>query len=178
MDDCHATGFLGASGRGTPEYCGVHVDIVNRQAVFPCPPRQRSLRIRTLIDPALCSTLGKAMGGACGGYTAASKPIIDLLRQRSRPYLFSNSLPPVVAAASVAAFDVLDSAEGPRLLQRLRDNTKTFRCGCRFPFPLAAGRRARHARKTRACRAEMASLGFELRPGDHPIVPVMLGDAK
>ena len=127
VDDSHAVGFFGATGRGTPERFGVsdRVDIVT-------------------------GTLGKALGGASGGYTAARAEIVDILRQRSRPYLFSNSLAPSIAAAALAAFDLLsDSAE---LLDRLRDNTAYF-------------------------RAEMSARGFVLPESDHPIVPVMIGDA-
>ena len=127
VDDSHAVGFFGATGRGTPERFGVsdRVDIVT-------------------------GTLGKALGGASGGYTAARAEIVDILRQRSRPYLFSNSLAPSIAAAALAAFELLsDSAE---LLDRLRDNTAYF-------------------------RAEMSARGFVLPESDHPIVPVMIGDA-
>ena len=127
VDDSHAVGFFGATGRGTPERFGVsdRVDIVT-------------------------GTLGKALGGASGGYTAARAEVVDILRQRSRPYLFSNSLAPSIAAAALAAFDLLsDSAE---LLDRLRDNTAYF-------------------------RAEMSARGFVLPESDHPIVPVMIGDA-
>jgi glycine C-acetyltransferase len=129
VDDSHAVGFVGAGGRGTPEHCGVEgrIDI-------------------------LTGTLGKAMGGASGGYVAARREIVDLLRQRSRPYLFSNTLAPSIAAASLAVLDLLQSAEGAALRARVRDN------GTRF-------------------RREMTALGFELVPGTHPIIPVMLGDA-
>ncbi|MGP8035355.1 MAG: glycine C-acetyltransferase [Steroidobacteraceae bacterium] len=127
VDDSHATGFMGATGRGTPEHCGVasRVDI-------------------------LTSTLGKALGGASGGYVAAGAEVIEWLRQRSRPYLFSNSIPPVVAAASLAVLDLLEG--GTQLRAQLLDNTRFFRAGL-----------------TRA--------GFDLKPGEHPIIPVMLGDA-
>jgi glycine C-acetyltransferase len=127
VDDSHAVGFVGEGGKGTPERCGVmgRVDI-------------------------LTGTFGKALGGALGGYTAARAPIVDWLRQRSRPYLFSNSLPPVVAATTLAALDLVDA--GGELRARLRANTTRFREGL-----------------TRA--------GFTIVPGDHPIVPVMLGDA-
>ncbi len=129
VDDSHAVGFVGAGGRGTPEHCGVEgrIDI-------------------------LTGTLGKAMGGASGGYVAARREIVDLLRQRSRPYLFSNTLAPSIASASLAVLDLLQSAEGAALRARVRDN------GTRF-------------------RREMTALGFELVPGTHPIIPVMLGDA-
>lgn len=127
VDDSHATGFMGAGGRGTPEHCGVagRVDI-------------------------LTGTLGKALGGGTGGFTTARRPIVEWLRQRSRPYLFSNSLPPVAAAVSLR---VLDLIEGEReLRERLWENTRRFRGG-------------------------LERAGFELRPGAHPIIPVMLGDA-
>lgn len=128
VDDSHATGFVGDTGRGTPEHCGVmdRIDI-------------------------LTGTLGKALGGASGGYTAAKKPIIDLLRQKSRPYLFSNSLAPVIAATSITAIDMI--SENKDLLQRLKANTRYF-------------------------RTKMSELGFRLLPGEHPIIPIMLGDAK
>ncbi|WP_111732997.1 glycine C-acetyltransferase [Roseovarius amoyensis] len=129
VDDCHATGFVGASGRGSPEHCGVmgRVDI-------------------------LTGTLGKALGGASGGYTAASARVVDWLRQRSRPYLFSNTLAPVIAGASLKVFDLLDE-RGDDLRARLWDNAAHF-------------------------RARMGALGFELLPGEHAIVPVMLRDPK
>ncbi|MCZ4354459.1 glycine C-acetyltransferase [Roseovarius aestuarii] len=128
VDDCHATGFVGATGRGTPEHCGVldRVDI-------------------------LTGTLGKALGGASGGYTAASAPVVDWLRQRSRPYLFSNTLAPVIAAASLKVFDLLEN--GDDLRARLWDNAAYF-------------------------RGRMTDLGFELLPGEHAIIPVMLRDPK
>jgi glycine C-acetyltransferase len=128
VDDSHATGFMGASGRGTPEHCGVaaRVDI-------------------------LTGTLGKALGGGSGGYVAARKEVIELLRQRSRPYLFSNSIPPVVAAASLAVLELLEHS--PQLRTQLFDNTRFFREG-------------------------LARAGFNLKPGEHPIIPVMLGDAS
>ena len=129
VDDSHAVGFVGANGRGTPEHCGVveRIDIVT-------------------------GTLGKALGGASGGYTAGRKAIVELLRQRSRPYLFSNTLAPSIAAASLEVLRLLSSDEGARLRRRVRDN------GLRF-------------------RRAMTALGFELVPGEHPIIPVMLGDA-
>jgi glycine C-acetyltransferase len=99
----------------------------------------------------ITGTLGKALGGASGGFTSGRKEIIDLLRQRSRPYLFSNSIPPAIAAASIAALDLLRNST--TLIDRLRDNTKAF-------------------------RSQMAKLGFNLAPGEHPIVPIMLGDAS
>ncbi|MBL6946648.1 MAG: aminotransferase class I/II-fold pyridoxal phosphate-dependent enzyme, partial [Rhodospirillales bacterium] len=128
VDDSHAVGFLGNLGRGTPEYCGVdgRIDIIT-------------------------GTLGKALGGASGGYTAAHAEIVEWLRQRSRPYLFSNSLAPVIAATSLAALDLLES--GGELRQRLAKNSKRF-------------------------RDEMTALGFTLAGAGHPIIPVMLGDAK
>jgi glycine C-acetyltransferase len=128
VDDSHATGFVGANGRGTHE---LH-DVVDR------------------ID-ILTGTLGKALGGASGGYTAGRKPIIDWLRQRSRPYLFSNSIPPFIAAASIRVLDLLES--GDQLRAQLRANAEYFRRG-------------------------MSMAGFQLVPGEHPIIPVMLGDAK
>ncbi len=128
VDDCHATGFVGPGGRGSIEHCGVmgRVDIVT-------------------------GTLGKALGGAMGGFTAAGQAIVDLLRQRSRPYLFSNSLAPVIAAASLKAFELI--RQGDDLRARLFRNTAHFRDG-------------------------MAKAGFNLLPGSHPIVPIMLGEAK
>ena len=128
VDDCHATGFIGENGRGTPEHCGVsgRIDI-------------------------LTGTLGKALGGASGGYTSARQPIVDLLRQRSRPYLFSNTIAPPIAAASITAIEL--ALDSPTLRERLRENTAFF-------------------------RAAMTEAGFDIVPGEHPIVPVMLGDAK
>ncbi len=128
VDDCHAHGFMGAKGRGPPEHCGVlgEIDIIT-------------------------GTFGKALGGAMGGFTAARREIIDMLRQRSRPYLFSNSLAPAIAGASLKALDMV--AEGDDLRARLFDNAKRFRAG-------------------------MSEAGFDLLPGEHPIIPVMLGDAK
>ncbi|MBO6798007.1 glycine C-acetyltransferase [Maricaulis sp.] len=127
VDDCHAHGFMGAKGRGTPEHCGVFgkIDIVT-------------------------GTLGKALGGAMGGFTAGRKEVIDMLRQRSRPYLFSNSLAPSIVGASLKALDMVN--EGDDLRARLFDNAKRFRAG-------------------------MSAAGFDLLPGEHPIIPVMLGDA-
>jgi glycine C-acetyltransferase len=127
VDDSHAVGFVGARGRGTPELHGVtdRVDIVT-------------------------GTLGKALGGASGGYTSGRREIIDLLRQRSRPYLFSNSVAPAVVGASLQVLDLLES--GDDLRARLRENTIWF-------------------------RDQMTGLGFDILPGDHPIVPVMIGDA-
>jgi glycine C-acetyltransferase len=128
VDDCHATGFVGATGRGTPEHFGVmdRVDI-------------------------LTGTLGKALGGASGGYTAASTRVVDWLRQRSRPYLFSNTLAPVIAGASLKVFDML--ADGAERRQRLWGNAAHF-------------------------RERMGALGFELLPGEHAIIPVMLREPK
>jgi len=127
FDDCHATGFVGAGGRGTHELrgCMDRVDI-------------------------LTGTLGKALGGASGGYTAARQEIVDLLRQRSRPYLFSNTVAPPVVAGAIKAIELV--GEEPQLRERLQRNTGVFREG-------------------------LEKLGFELLPGEHPIVPVMLHDA-
>ena len=129
VDDSHAVGFVGEAGRGTPELCGVEgrIDI-------------------------LTGTLGKAMGGASGGYTAGRREVVELLRQRSRPYLFSNSLAPVIAATSLEVLRILGSDEGARMRAQVRANGERF-------------------------RGEMAGLGFDLVPGSHPIIPVMLGDA-
>jgi glycine C-acetyltransferase len=129
VDDSHAVGFVGEGGRGTPELCGVQgrIDI-------------------------LTGTLGKAMGGASGGYTAGRREIIELLRQRSRPYLFSNTLAPCIAAASLAVLELLRGDAGAALRRRVRANGERF-------------------------RREMTGLGFDLVPGAHPIIPVMLGDA-
>jgi glycine C-acetyltransferase len=128
VDDSHAVGVLGEGGRGTSEYLGVseRVDIVT-------------------------GTLGKALGGASGGYTASKQAIVDLLRQRSRPYLFSNSLAPAIAATTLTVLDRL--ADGGELRTRLHDNTRYF-------------------------RRELCTLGFDVVAGDHPIVPIMLGDAE
>lgn len=128
VDDSHATGFVGDAGRGTPERFGVadRVDVIT-------------------------STLGKALGGAAGGFTAARREIVALLRQRSRPYLFSNTLAPAIVSAAVAAVALLTSSD--ELRRRLRENTARFREG-------------------------MTAAGFRIPPGDHPIVPVMLGDAR
>jgi glycine C-acetyltransferase len=127
VDDSHAVGFMGEHGRGTPEYCGVEgrIDIIT-------------------------GTLGKALGGASGGYTSGRKEIIEWLRQRSRPYLFSNTLAPVIAAASICVLDLLESKDDLR--KKLKENSCFF-------------------------RSEMDKLGFNLVPGDHPIIPVMLGEA-
>jgi glycine C-acetyltransferase len=127
VDDSHASGFIGTRGRGTPELRNVigRVDIVT-------------------------STLGKALGGAAGGFTAARREIVGWLRQRSRPYLFSNSVPPVIAATTLRALDLIES--GDELRARLRDNTTHF-------------------------RTRMVAAGFTIVPGEHPIAPVMLGDA-
>ncbi len=126
VDDCHATGFMGPRGAGTPDHFGVEVDI-------------------------LTGTLGKALGGAIGGYIAGPQPVIDLLRQRARPYLFSNSLPPAVVAAGLEAVRLVE--EGDALRKQLFENAKYWREG-------------------------LTALGFDLLPGEHPIIPVMLGDAK
>ena len=127
VDDSHAVGFMGPTGAGTPELFGVQdrVDIVT-------------------------GTLGKALGGASGGYTAAHTEIVEMLRQRSRPYLFSNSLAPSIAAAGIAMLDLLETSG--ELLQRLRENTAYF-------------------------RSEMVARDFEIPESDHPIVPIMIGDA-
>jgi glycine C-acetyltransferase len=127
VDDSHAVGFVGAKGRGTPEHCGVmgRVDIIT-------------------------GTLGKALGGASGGYTAGRREVIDWLRNRSRPYLFSNTLMPAIAAASLTVLDMLE--DGDDLRERLRRNAQSF-------------------------REQMNRLGFTLAGADHPIIPVMLGDA-
>ena len=128
VDDSHATGFFGKTGRGSIEHCGVmgRVDIIT-------------------------STLGKALGGASGGFTSGRQKIIDLLRQRSRPYLFSNTVAPSIVTTSIAVLKMLSSTT--ELRDKLEENTKYF-------------------------RDEMAATGFELKPGIHPIVPIMLGDAK
>ena len=128
VDDSHAVGFMGEHGRGTAEHCGVmgRVDIIT-------------------------GTFGKALGGASGGYTAARKEIIDLLRQRSRPYLFSNTLAPAIAAATIKTIDLLEAST--ELRDRVHANANYF-------------------------RREMEKLGFDLLPGEHPIVPIMLYDAK
>jgi glycine C-acetyltransferase len=128
IDECHATGFVGRTGRGTPELHGVRgrVDIIT-------------------------GTLGKALGGALGGFTAARKEIVALLRQRSRPYLFSNTLPPSVVGAGIAVFDLL--SQTTELRDRLEANTKRFRAG-------------------------LVAAGFDIKPGEHPIVPIMLYDEK
>jgi glycine C-acetyltransferase len=128
VDDSHAIGFMGEHGRGTLEHCGVmgRVDLVT-------------------------GTLGKALGGASGGYASGSKEIVEWLRQKARPYLFSNTLAPVVAAVSLTVLDMIE--RGDDLRRRLRENARHF-------------------------RAEMTKLGFELLPGEHPIIPVMLHDAK
>ncbi|MDK4725424.1 glycine C-acetyltransferase [Rhizobium phaseoli] len=128
VDDSHAVGFVGRNGRGSPEHCGVEgrVDIIT-------------------------GTLGKALGGASGGYTSAKAEVVEWLRQRSRPYLFSNTLAPVIAAASLKVFDLVEN--GDALRKRLSDNADLF-------------------------RTEMTKLGFTLAGEGHPIIPVMLGDAK
>ncbi|UJF24267.1 glycine C-acetyltransferase [Suttonella sp. R2A3] len=128
VDDSHAVGFIGETGAGTPEYCGVseQVDIYS-------------------------GTLGKALGGASGGYIAARQPIVDLLRERSRPYLFSNSLAPAIVAASLEVLSLINE-QGEALRARVQANAKRFREG-------------------------LSAAGFELVPGEHPIIPVMLHDA-
>ncbi|MDZ4312644.1 MAG: glycine C-acetyltransferase [Cypionkella sp.] len=125
VDDCHATGFMGPQGRGTSFHAGVKVDV-------------------------LTGTLGKALGGALGGYIAGPQPMIDLLRQRARPYLFSNALPPAVVGAALAALDIVEAADDLRA--QLFHNAAYWRAG-------------------------LEAIGFRLLPGEHPIVPVMLGDA-
>jgi glycine C-acetyltransferase len=126
VDDCHATGFIGPQGRGTPAHAGVRVDI-------------------------LTGTLGKALGGALGGYVAGPQPVIDLLRQRARPYLFSNALPPAIVAAALVALDLVEAADDLRA--QLFANAAYWRAG-------------------------LADAGFALLPGEHPIIPVMLGEAR
>ena len=126
VDDCHATGFVGPQGRGTPARAGVQVEL-------------------------LTGTLGKALGGALGGYIAGPQPVVDLLRQRARPYLFSNALPPAVVGAALVALEIVEGADDLRA--RLAANAAYWREG-------------------------LTDAGFTLLPGDHPIIPVMLGDAK
>lgn len=128
VDDSHATGFFGPTGRGSAEYCGAlgRVDIIT-------------------------STLGKAMGGATGGFTSSYKEIIGMLRQRSRPYLFSNALPPMIASAAIEVLNILEGASGLR--EKLMENTAYF-------------------------RKEISEMGFNIRQGIHPIVPIMLGEAR
>ncbi len=126
VDDCHATGFTGPKGAGTPARAGVQVDL-------------------------LTGTLGKALGGALGGYIAGPQPVIDLLRQRARPYLFSNALPPAIVGAALAAIDIVEAADDLRA--QLAANADYWRAG-------------------------LTTEGFTLLPGTHPIIPVMLGDAK
>src|SRR5690606_17238989 len=128
VDECHATGFFGPTGRGAAEHHGVldRVDIIT-------------------------STLGKALGGASGGFTVASQPVVDLLRQRSRPYLFSNTVAPAIVYASLKVLDMLE--DSGNLRERLMENTRYF-------------------------RRRMTEAGFEIKPGEHPIVPIMLYDAK
>ncbi len=128
VDDSHATGFIGPNGRGTGEHHGVQPDVIT-------------------------STLGKALGGASGGFTTGRKVLVEWLRNSSRPYLFSNSLPPSLVAGAMAALDVVQSDEGAELRARLRENTQRF-------------------------RSAMTEAGFNVPAGVHPITPVMLGDAK
>jgi glycine C-acetyltransferase len=127
VDECHATGFVGVSGRGTPQ----HRDVFGKVDI-------------------ITGTLGKALGGASGGFTSGRKEVIALLRQRSRPYLFSNTLAPVIAGASIAVLDLLEASTALR--DTLADNTRYF-------------------------RSALLDIGFELPPGEHPIIPVMVGDA-
>ncbi|WP_022703840.1 glycine C-acetyltransferase [Pseudorhodobacter ferrugineus] len=126
VDDCHATGFMGPQGRGTPAHFGVRADVIT-------------------------GTLGKALGGALGGYIAGPQAVIDLLRQRARPYLFSNALPPAIVAAGLAALDLVEAADGLRA--QLFENAAYWRAG-------------------------LEAAGFEVLPGEHPIIPVMLGEAR
>jgi glycine C-acetyltransferase len=128
IDECHASGFMGKTGRGTHEHCGVmgKIDIIT-------------------------GTLGKALGGASGGFTSGRKEIIDMLRQRSRPYLFSNTVAPSIVGASIAVLGML--SETTDLRDKLEDNTQYF-------------------------RSKMTEAGFDIKPGVHPIVPIMLYDAK
>ncbi|TNF20039.1 MAG: glycine C-acetyltransferase [Rhodobacteraceae bacterium] len=126
VDDCHATGFMGPKGAGTPAHARIRADI-------------------------LTGTLGKALGGAIGGYVAAAQPVVDLLRQRGRPYLFSNALPPAVVAAGITVLDLVE--EGDALRAQLFENAAYWRKG-------------------------LSDLGFDLLPGEHPIIPVMLGEAR
>ncbi len=128
IDECHATGFMGKTGRGTHEHCGVidRIDIIT-------------------------GTLGKALGGASGGFTAAKKEIVDMLRQRSRPYLFSNTVAPAIVGASIKVLDILSGST--HLRDKLEDNTRYF-------------------------RKAMTEAGFDILPGEHPIVPIMLYDAQ
>ena len=126
VDDCHATGFMGPKGAGTPAHAGVRADV-------------------------LTGTLGKALGGAIGGYIAAAQPVVDLLRQRARPYLFSNALPPAVCAAGIEVLRIVE--EGDDLRAQLFENAAYWRAG-------------------------LEDAGFDLLPGEHPIVPVMLGEAR
>jgi glycine C-acetyltransferase len=126
VDDSHATGFIGPTGRGTPELCGVEgrIDLIT-------------------------TTFGKALGGASGGCVAGREPLVQLLRQRSRPYLFSNTVPPVVVGATLAVLDLL--SETTDLAEKLKNNSSYF-------------------------RKEIIALGFDVKPGEHPIVPIMLYD--
>ncbi len=128
VDECHATGVLGKTGRGTPEHCGIHgkIDIIT-------------------------STLGKALGGSAGGFTAAKSTVVEMLRQRSRPYLFSNTLAPAIVGAAIACLDLIEGK--PELFERLAENTALF-------------------------RKRMTEAGFTIRGANHPISPVMLGDAR
>ncbi|MBU6438066.1 MAG: aminotransferase class I/II-fold pyridoxal phosphate-dependent enzyme, partial [Betaproteobacteria bacterium] len=131
VDECHASGFMGKTGRGTHEHRGLLVDGVARVDI-------------------ITGTLGKALGGASGGFTTGRKEVIALLRQRSRPYLFSNTLMPAIAGASIKVLDLLSASTALR--DKLEANTRFF-------------------------RAEIAKAGFTIKPGEHPIVPIMVGDA-
>jgi glycine C-acetyltransferase len=131
IDECHASGFMGATGRGTHEHHGLLVDG------------------RSKVD-IITGTFGKALGGASGGFTAGPKDVVELLRQRSRPYLFSNTLAPTIAGASIAVLDLLEGSASLR--DKLHDNTRFF-------------------------RAAIAAAGFDIKPGEHPIVPIMVHDA-
>jgi glycine C-acetyltransferase len=137
VDECHATGFVGATGRGTHEFRG----LLEPGAVSTAP--------RARVD-IITGTLGKALGGAAGGFTAARREVVELLRQRSRPYLFSNSLPPAIVGGALAALDLVEASTALR--DQVEANTAWF-------------------------RDAMTQAGFALKPGQHPIIPIMVGDA-
>jgi glycine C-acetyltransferase len=137
IDECHASGFVGATGRGTHEFRGL-LD----SSVAGAPARAR-------VD-IITGTLGKALGGAAGGFTAARREVVELLRQRSRPYLFSNTLPPAIVGGAIAALDLIEASTALR--DRVEANTVWF-------------------------RDAMTQAGFALKPGQHPIIPIMVGDA-